>query len=113
LTPGDADESGTGESVFARMGALLRPSGEEGPGVGERMGRWVSAVTDRSPPPDAPAIPERPPRPVRSAAAARRRAEVSVARRQSTPALWVVRIVALVVVAMMLIALALLVGAFA
>jgi hypothetical protein len=91
---------------------MLRPSGEEGQGVGERMGRWLSAVTDRSPS-ESPAAPEPLPRPVRSAAAARRRAEVSAARRRNEPALWVMRIVALVVVALMLVALALLVGALA
>ena len=109
---GDTDGTDSDESVFARMGTLLRPSGEEGQGVGERMGRWLSAVTDRSPS-ESPAVTEPLPRPVRSAAAARRRAEVSAARRRNEPALWVMRIVALAVVALMLVALALLVGALA
>ena len=61
-------EPTAGESVFARMGTLLRPSGEDGPGRGRAVGRWLSAVTDRSPASGSSAAPEPLPRPVRSAA---------------------------------------------
>ena len=112
------EEATETETAPSRVAALLRPSGENGggaAGLGERVGRWLSGVTDRpAPEAAAPAVPARPaPRPTRSAAAARRRAAQTAARRRSTPALWTVRIVAFLVVALMLLAFALLVGALA
>ncbi len=92
------------------MATLLRPSGDDGPGLGSKVGRWMAGAVDR---PAAPEPPASVPRPWRSASAARRRAEVTAARRRSAPALWAMRIGALVVVALLLVAFALLVGAVA
>ena len=96
---------------------MLRPSGENGDGsagLGERVGRWLSNATDRpAAEAAAPPVPARrpPPRPTRSATPARRRAAQSAALRRNAPAVWIVRIVAFLVVAMMLLAFAILVGA--